>query len=162
MTVNDLTEKEARIFVNGTHHTSYDQRANSSDYDVSVSDNKTIVNGVLQSEFGWDKTSDTPEYLTLNFDVLHDGISGIDTIEVILRTMPGTVTEELSVNGSLVADGSISGTHSVSLSDGDTIEAYVETDDPSNNDESVISLTINLHGDYNTSTGFSVDGVTQS
>jgi len=42
MTVNDLTEKQVDILVNGSQQASYDQRANSANYDVGINGDSIV------------------------------------------------------------------------------------------------------------------------
>jgi len=153
----NLTQKSVDILVNGTQQASYSQYDTNGDYDVSISDNKTIVNGTLQRNFRYRDRHESGFTENYSFTVNNDGLNGIDTLIV---SVSGNYITDISVtaNGSTYGNGS----HSVSLTNGDTINVSVTTDNVQSNRTAVMAALIVLQGDYNTQTGFTVGNVTQT
>lgn len=153
----NVTKKYVDILVNGGQQGSFEQYDTNGDYDISISDNATIENGTLQTFFAYRDRHELGFTENYSWTVGNDGLNGIDTMYF---SVSGSyvVNAEATVNGTTYGQGG----HSVSLTEGDTIDVTVECDNVSSNRTAVAATRLNLSGDYNVQTGYSVNGVNQS
>lgn len=172
MTVNDLTEKQVSVLVNGSPEADFDQRANSASYDIDINDSSTITRGILQSEYRYAEDFEVPLELNFSFDINVDtNTPNTPDIDKILFNVNGTGGRIQYADATFYAGTANSTTieniHTKSsielpLYNGVTVSVSVRRGDTPNNRKNVIAVNLDLEGEYFKSAGFSIGSITQS
>lgn len=158
MTFKPVGESDTTIKVNGSTQGTWTQSDNST-YDVSVSENKTIRNSILQQWSNADMDETTASVST-TLTVGDTGLSSPNTVSIYWKgdALSGR-DQYFEWNGTQYHGN---GSWDLNLSQGDSIYIYGGSYENISNDKNYIHCNFRIFGDLYESCSSSVDGVNRS